>query len=87
MPLRWERQRDTESLYGYSGTLVVAMIVKRSDGSGFSWSIDGVRVKWIAKTDGLLQTERAARAAADRSWDKWLARAGLVPAADLQVKI
>lgn len=78
MKLRWERQRDRESLYGYSGDFIVGMIVKRSDGSGFSWSIDGVRVKWIAKTDGLVKTERAARAAADRSWTKWLDRANLV---------
>lgn len=84
MTLRWERQKDTSSLYGFSGDRIIAMVVTMSDGSGFSWQIDGVRVKWVAKTDGLESTEQAAVEAADQSWAAWLGRAKLVPVGDRQ---
>jgi hypothetical protein len=78
--LRWEHQR-AGSWFGYSGELMVAMVVRVSDENapeGWHWRVDGARnpVGWL--NAGHRKTADAARMAAVRYWKRWLDHAGLM---------
>lgn len=79
--LRWEQQRDGTSLYAYSGTLVIGMVGRRTWNQNRVWYIatNAVSMKHIAKGNGEVSSVRAAKAAVDRAWKKWLAEANLRP--------
>ena len=79
--LRWEAQRNG-SWFGYSGELMVAMVVKLqsdSDAEGWRWQVDGARnpVGW--SNAGHRKTAESGRLAAARYWKRWLDHAQLVP--------
>lgn len=76
MKLRWEQQ-SPGSYWAYSGSLVIAMIGKRVDGSVY-YSVQAVHTKWICKGHGEVKHLASARRAVERAWRKWLTAAGLV---------
>jgi hypothetical protein len=79
MQLRWEKQGGGESEFGYSGDILVGMVVKRIDG-GVGWNATcAVRLKWTAKTNGTVKSFATGRRAVERGWNRWLERANLQP--------
>jgi hypothetical protein len=82
MALRWEKQRDGESWYAYSGDLVIGMVVKRDHGEAWVYNLDAVHTRWIAKGHGEVETMPSAKRAIERAWAAWLERAGLEPRKD-----
>jgi hypothetical protein len=76
--LRWE-QENTRALFGYSGEVVVGMVVTRADGV-ISWSAhEAVSMRWIAKGQGESVSVEAAKRAVGRAWKIWLDKAALGP--------
>ena len=81
--LRWDQQSNG-SWFGYSGDLMVAMVVRvlsGNDAEGWHWRVDGARnpVGWV--NAGHRKTADSARLAAVRYWKRWLQHAALTPAA------
>jgi len=76
-PLRWEQQSEG-SWYGYSGKMVVAMVVRRAEGE-WAWEVSGGRVPHGWKNYGGTRTERFAKRAASDYWREWLDHVGLMP--------
>ena len=74
------RQQPSGSWFGYSGDLMVAMVVKLSSGAeaGWHWKVDGARnpENWLSA--GYRKNAESARRAAMRYWDRWIEHAGLV---------
>jgi len=79
--LRWEQQGNS-SWFGYSGELMVAMVVRvlsTGESEGWNWRVDGGRnpVGWV--NAGYRKSADAARLAAVRYWKRWLDHAELLP--------
>jgi hypothetical protein len=75
IPLQWVRIQQT----GYiarCGDVDIGMIACKRDGS-YHWKIDGVYMKWIARSYGDVKTLDTAKAAITRGWRKWLSKAGI----------
>jgi hypothetical protein len=78
MSLRWEY--GSVGWLGYSGELVVAMVVlvDRGDNAGkWNWQLHGVHRPRGWKHSGFCGTQQIARRAAGRAWKRWCMAAGL----------
>lgn len=60
-----------------SGDVVVGQIIEHTDGSGWTWTIDAVQMRWIAKGRGKVSSKAQAKRSLSRAWNIWKARAGL----------
>ncbi len=78
MKLRWVQRYDY-AWFAYSGSLHVAMVVHRDDGT-FHYNVDAVRMKWIGKGYGDTSSIKTAKRAVERAWRQWLEAAGLAGA-------
>lgn len=66
--LRWEEQNDRKSFLGYSGEIIIGMVVECSVDGKIVWTAhDGVHMKWTAKTNGEARSFDAAKRAVERS--------------------
>lgn len=74
--LVWKEQPHPESLVGYAGKVDIAIVLRRND-STIYWKVDGVFLKYLAKSSGEAKTMAAGKRAAERAWGQWLTAAGL----------
>lgn len=76
--LRWEKQKDRQSFWAYSGRLVVGMVGERDNGDWW-YSFHGIPMKATAKTDGDVKSLASAKRAISDGWCLWLDNAELQP--------
>lgn len=72
----WLGMENSET--AFLGEIDIGSIVKRTDGSGWSYSTRGLQTKWLTKGSGLVASREGARRAVNRVWRTWLLAAGLV---------
>lgn len=77
-PLRWERQSTGNAWYAYRGRHIVGMVVQVNGVSAshprhgvFTYKVDAVHTKWIAKGNGHVKSLATAKKAVERAWDAW----------------
>ena len=77
MKLRWEPFSGKSEL-AMLGEVQIAMITPlEADPATWVYSVDGVRVKWIAKGYGQVRGKASARRAVERAFAAWATQAGL----------
>lgn len=80
--LRWDPiGRGSDSAVGRSGDITIGMVGRRSGNPDvFFYVIDGVDVKYVAKSRGEARTLKAAKRKVENAWRTWLERAGILQA-------
>jgi hypothetical protein len=84
--IRWEEQ-ETGDWHGYSGELIVAIIVPQPGRSDrWLWDVSGAGRPHGWRNSGHRTSSLAARRAAEDYWSRWLTAAALKPDVTTLVK-
>lgn len=85
MKLRWEKQNtgQRESWWAYSGELVIGMVgymdpQYQGDEGPVYYKQTEIRMKYIGKGSGRVNSISSGKRAIERGWRQWLTAAGLV---------